>query len=54
VHGDIAWGDAGLLALTSLVGGYFGARVARRLPPVVFRVLVLGLGLATAIRLLVG
>ncbi len=54
VHGDIAWGDAGLLALTSLAGGYFGARVARRLPPVAFRVLVLGLGLATAIRLLVG
>jgi uncharacterized membrane protein YfcA len=54
IHGDIAWADAGILALTSLVGGYVGARVARRLPSVVFRVLVLSLGLATAIRLLVG
>jgi uncharacterized membrane protein YfcA len=54
IHGDIAWADAGLLALTSLAGGYFGARVARRLPPVVFRIVVLGLGLATAIRLIVG
>ncbi|MGO9195909.1 MAG: sulfite exporter TauE/SafE family protein [Acidimicrobiales bacterium] len=53
-HGEIAWGDAGLLALTSLAGGYFGARVAKRLPPVAFRLLVLALGLATAIRLLVG
>lgn len=54
VHGDLAWGDAGLLASTSLVGGFFGARVARRLPPLVFRLLVLALGLATAIRLLAG
>jgi uncharacterized membrane protein YfcA len=54
VHGDIAWADAGLLALTSLVGGYLGAHVAKKLPPVVFRVVVLGLGLATAIKLLIG
>lgn len=53
VHGQIAWSDAGLLAGTSLVGGYLGAHVARRLPPVAFRLLVLGLGLATAIKLLV-
>ncbi|MHB1988108.1 MAG: sulfite exporter TauE/SafE family protein [Acidimicrobiales bacterium] len=54
IHGAIAWADAGLLALTSLGGGYFGARVARRLPPVAFRSVVLALGLATAIKLLVG
>ncbi|HET9091825.1 MAG TPA: sulfite exporter TauE/SafE family protein [Acidimicrobiales bacterium] len=54
VHGDISWADAGLLAVTSLVGGYFGAHVARRLPTVVFRVLVLALGLATAASLLAG
>ncbi len=53
-HGEIAWADAGILALTSLVGGYAGARVARRLPAVAFRILVLALGLTTAIRLLVG
>lgn len=53
-HGDIAWGDAGLLAVTSLLGGYLGAHVARRLPPVAFRLLVLCLGLATAAKLLAG
>lgn len=53
-HGQIDWADAGLLAGTSLVGGYLGARVALWLPPVAFRLLVLALGLVTAIRLLVG
>jgi hypothetical protein len=52
VHGSVAWADAGLLAVSSIVGGYLGARIARRLPPMVFRVLVVGLGLATAARLL--
>jgi len=50
----VAWSDAGLLAGSSLVGGYFGARLARHLPPVVFRVLVVLLGLVTAARLLAG
>lgn len=54
IAAHVAWDDAGLLAGSSLVGGYFGARVARRLPPLVFRLLVVGLGLATAARLLVG
>ncbi len=54
LHGDIAWVDAGLLAPSSVVGGYSGARLARRLPAVVVRLVVIALGLATAIRLLVG
>ena len=54
VAAHIAWEDAGLLAGTSLIGGYFGARMARRLPPVVFRILVVCLGLVTAGRLLAG
>lgn len=51
---DVAWSAAGLLALTSLVGGYTGARLSRRLPPWVLRVVVVAFGLAAAIRLLVG
>jgi hypothetical protein len=54
VAAHVAWPDAGLLAGSSLVGGYFGARLARRLPPMVFRVLVVTLGLVTAARLLAG
>jgi hypothetical protein len=52
VAAHVAWRDAGLLAGTSLIGGYLGARLARRLPPVVFRLVVLGVGMATAVRLL--
>jgi uncharacterized membrane protein YfcA len=54
VAAHVAWPDAGLLAGSSLVGGYFGARLARRLPPIVFRVLVVVLGLVTSARLLAG
>jgi uncharacterized membrane protein YfcA len=54
VHGHVSWPDAGVLAGGSLVGGYGGARLARRLPPTPFRVIVVALGLGTAIKLLVG
>jgi uncharacterized membrane protein YfcA len=50
----VAWPDAALLAGSSLVGGYLGARAARRLPTAVFRALVVTLGLVTAARLLAG
>jgi uncharacterized protein len=54
VHAHVAWDAAGLMAVSSLVGGYLGARLARRVPPVVLRTTILGLGLAAATRLLVG
>jgi hypothetical protein len=42
------------MAVSSLVGGYVGARLARRVPPVVLRTIILALGLAAAGRLLAG
>ncbi len=54
IAAHVVWVDAGLLVGSSLVGGYVGARLARRLNPVVVRVLVVALGLATAGRLLAG
>jgi uncharacterized membrane protein YfcA len=54
IHAQVAWRAAGLMAVSSLVGGYVGARAARRVPPVVLRTIILGLGLAAATRLLVG
>jgi uncharacterized protein len=54
VHGHLQWAAAGLLAAGALVGGYAGATLARRLPALVVRVVVIGIGLATGIRLLVG
>jgi len=52
VGGDVAWAAAGLLAGTSLVGGYAGARLSRRLPVPVLRAVVLAFGLVASLRLL--
>ncbi|HZP27565.1 MAG TPA: sulfite exporter TauE/SafE family protein [Acidimicrobiia bacterium] len=54
VAANVAWSAAGVLAVTSLVGGYAGARLAQRLPVPVFRTAVVLLGLAASARLLVG
>ncbi len=54
VHGSLAWAAIGLLTFGSLLGGYLGARLARRLPSPWFRTLIVCTGLATGIRLLVG
>lgn len=46
--GMVYWPYAGVMAVASVLGGYTGARVSRRLPPVVVRtvVVVIGFGLA--------
>lgn len=48
------WEAVGLLAAGSLMGGFIGARVLRQLPPVLFRILVVALGLVTGLKLLLG
>jgi uncharacterized protein len=42
----------GLLALGSVGGGYIGARIGRRLPPTLFRVLVVLAGVTAAVAML--
>jgi uncharacterized protein len=49
----VDWTAVALLAPTTLIGGYLGARVARRLPENVLRAAVVVLGLAVGIYLLV-
>jgi uncharacterized protein len=49
---DVDWEAVLLLAAGSVVGGYVGARVGRRLPPEVFRGLVVLAGIAAALLLL--
>jgi uncharacterized protein len=49
----VDWGSVALLAPTTLVGGYLGARLARRLPENVLRAAVVVLGLAVGVYLLV-
>ena len=48
----VAWGAAGLLAAGSLVGGYAGSRLARRVPSSLLRAFVVAVGLVAAVRLL--
>lgn len=52
IAADVAWDAAGVLAVTSLVGGYVGARTALRLPAPVLRTVVLCFGVVAVWRLL--
>jgi uncharacterized protein len=54
VHGALPWAAVGALAAGCLGGGYAGALLARRLPVPIMRLVIVGIGLATTIRLLVG
>ncbi len=54
VSAPVAWTAAGLMAGSSLAGGYVGARVARRVPAPTLRVVVVLLGIVTSARLLGG
>ena len=53
LRAPVNWTAVALLAPTTLVGGYLGARVARRLPENVLRAAVVLLGLAVGIYLIV-
>ncbi|QNE23213.1 sulfite exporter TauE/SafE family protein [Kribbella qitaiheensis] len=48
---DVNFTVAGLLAIGSVVGGYVGAHIGRRLPPTILRVLIIAAGLTTAITM---
>jgi uncharacterized membrane protein YfcA len=48
---NIAWGPAALLAAGSALGGVLGARVGRRLPAPVVRVVVVAVGILAILRL---
>lgn len=47
------WTVVALIAVGSVVGGWLGAHIGRRLPPTVFRVLVVAFGYLVGLRLLV-
>ncbi len=53
IHGGLAWAAVGWLALGALAGGYLGARLALVLPVPALRVVVVVIGVGTAIKLLV-
>jgi uncharacterized membrane protein YfcA len=49
---DLDWRAVGLLAAGSVVGGYVGARIGRRLPPTLLRGLVVVVGVVAFVTLL--
>lgn len=53
VTAKVAWGFAGILLVTSLLGGILGARIARRLRPDLLRAAVITLGVVVAVILIV-
>lgn len=52
IAADVAWDAVAVLGVTSLVGGYVGARASLRLPVPVLRAVVLLFGLLATARLL--
>jgi uncharacterized membrane protein YfcA len=52
IFAPIHWGAALTLAPATIVGGYAGARLARRLPAPVLRLLIVGFGTAIGLLLL--
>jgi uncharacterized protein len=54
VAANVLWTYAGILAVTSLVGGYTGARITRKVPRRPLRILIILIGLGAAARLLAG
>lgn len=51
---DLDWTAIVLVGLGSIIGGYVGALIGRRLPAMLFRVLVVLLGLVVSLTLLMG
>lgn len=48
----IDWAAAGLIAGGSILGGYVGAHIGRRLPPAVLRGVIVVVGIAAVVKLL--
>lgn len=48
----VSWDLVALIAAGSVIGGQIGARIGRRLPPIALRVIVVIIGLVSAVKLL--
>lgn len=53
VAGLVAWPQAGVMMIAAIIGGYCGAPLARMLPALVIRSLVVGIGLSTSLLFLI-
>lgn len=50
-RGGVAWKAAGVIALGSIFGGYLGAHIGRRLPTLVYRAVIVLVGLVAIVKL---
>lgn len=48
----VAWAVAGLVALGAVAGGQVGARIGRRLPPLLLRIVIIVVGVVATVQLL--
>ena len=48
----LQWTAVALLAIGSVVGGYAGAHIGRRLPPALFRTLIVAVGVTASVLML--
>lgn len=46
---EVAWLAAGVIAIGAILGGQIGGSVGRRLPPVVYRVIIVAIGIAAIV-----
>ncbi len=51
IHGDLAWGAVYMLLAGTLIGGWLGTLLIRRLSPTTVRVLIIAAGVVTTVRL---
>jgi uncharacterized membrane protein YfcA len=49
---DVNWWAAGAIAVGSVIGAQIGGRVGRKLPPLVYRIIIVCVGLAAIVNLL--
>ena len=49
---NLDWAAVGMLAIGSVVGGYVGAHIGRRLPPALFRSLIVLIGVTASVMML--
>jgi uncharacterized membrane protein YfcA len=54
IRGHLAWQAVGMFMIGTLLGGWLGTMLVRRLSPLVVRVLIITTGLVTTVRLAVG
>jgi uncharacterized membrane protein YfcA len=54
IGGQVLWAAAGILAVSSLLGGWIGGRITRRLPAGALRGLVIAVGVVAAISAFMG